>query len=415
MKKYLFFTLICLLSTKTLGGLVQFTSPSDGQIFYTPSGQNYMDVQVSWSWNPDTGENDFTFVLTTDVGTFDIDKDQRSYIVHNVPHGTKQWHIRAQSKDRSWGDDDVTFNVYLTTVTITADNNFIVSGGNSHGSIKVDGNTGTAPWYFQKDVGQNLTLEAVSPQTDNEGYQRLWNSCVSYWDHDGEFKSANQTYSLHISESDLNTTYKANLGQVRTTTNGTLTTNETWFTSIALDNDVQVPTGITLTITSCASVNLNGHSILSSGGTISNQGSVSGLAAIITSYGAIKGLCPTIQTAVNNASGLNTVEVQSGTFSGDITIASKNGLRLVGQGKSSTTIQGSLTFSNSTGAGLAHLTSYYVEFTNCSDCVTTDHEITDGSGLYLYACPQADVSPTANNCEDGVDIVYNSTGIVFSV
>ncbi len=112
----------------------------------------------------------------------------------------------------------VSFTVLPTIVTITADNNFTDNSGlGTHGSIKVDGGTYTAPFPFQRYTGTNVTLEAVSPQTDNQGYQRIWNTgsgVLSYWNGNGVFKSYNQTYSFPVSSSDNGATYQAQLRQL---------------------------------------------------------------------------------------------------------------------------------------------------------------------------------------------------------
>ena len=56
--------------------------------------------------------------------------------------------------------------------TLTIDNNFTDQSGITHGDVIVSGfGTQTAPFSFQKESGQSLSLTAVSPQTDNQGYQ----------------------------------------------------------------------------------------------------------------------------------------------------------------------------------------------------------------------------------------------------
>lgn len=68
---------------------------------------------------------------------------------------------------------DVTYTTPPSTVSFTIDNNFTAPDG-SHGSIVINGTTYSAPHTFSNiTAGTNFTLQAVSPQTDNQGYQRI--------------------------------------------------------------------------------------------------------------------------------------------------------------------------------------------------------------------------------------------------
>jgi hypothetical protein len=74
---------------------------------------------------------------------------------------------------------DITYTTPSVNITFTATNNFTTSFGN--GSIIIDGTTWGAPKSIAKTAGQSASLTAVSPQTDAQNYQRVWNSGNSNW------------------------------------------------------------------------------------------------------------------------------------------------------------------------------------------------------------------------------------------
>jgi hypothetical protein len=113
--------------------------------------------------------------------------------------------------------------------------------------------------------------------------------------------------------------------------------------SQTLSNNVNVPTGVTLTLASGATVNLNGYSILiSSGGTFTNNGTITGLRAYLKNGSTIKGYCGSINTACNSASTNDLVDIQSGTFSENISFTGKNLLTITGKGINQTNITGDI-------------------------------------------------------------------------
>ncbi|MGD8780115.1 MAG: hypothetical protein PVH88_14265 [Ignavibacteria bacterium] len=209
---------------------------------------------------------------------------------------------------------------YEIRVTITADNNFTDnSGTGTHGSIQVDGGTETAPLEFDKVAGQSAVLGAVSPQTDNAGYQRIWHTGdadKSEWRRNGVFKSYDQSYSFEVTADDYDATYQAQLRQIRVTTRGTMSSNETWFTEVELAGNVTVPSGITLSITEDAAVNLGGYSIISTGGTltISSSATINGLRARLEANTVLRGLCGLIQTAADYAEEVNEIVLEDGNL-----------------------------------------------------------------------------------------------------
>ncbi len=109
-----------------------------------------------------------------------------------------------------------------------------------------------------------------------------------------------------------------------------------------------VPSGITLTIGIGATINLNGHSIISTGGTIVDNGAtINGLRAKLTASPTLRGLCGTIQAAINYAGGTNEIYLQSGNFNENVTI-SNNGYNLAIFGNQNYNPFGSLTVTGCT-------------------------------------------------------------------
>lgn len=75
-------------------------------------------------------------------------------------------------------DSDVTHYIQVTAPPmITVDNNFTNQSGATHGIIVTsDYGTRTAPFSFEKNIGQSVTLNAVAPQTNNQNYQMVWHN-----------------------------------------------------------------------------------------------------------------------------------------------------------------------------------------------------------------------------------------------
>jgi len=174
---------------------------------------------------------------------------------------------------------------------IPIDNNFTDNSGNyTHGKIIANNEEKTVPYTLHIDESTNLNLTAVSPQIDNESYQRIWytgNYAIqSFWEHGGEPVGNFQSYSTTITNQDDGTTFKSNLTQAPATTSGNLTSGETWFSEVTLTGNITVPVGVTLTITPDATVNLKPDGsqfyIKSTGGTIINGGTINGLVATLS-------------------------------------------------------------------------------------------------------------------------------------
>lgn len=115
-----------------------------------------------------------------------------------------------------------------------------------------------------------------------------------------------------------------------------------------LSSNILIPAGVNLIINPGVTINMGSYFLIASGGTIQNNGSISGLAANLKSGSTIVGYFPSIQVAINNASSSNTVELLATTYSLSPSISSKTNITLSGQGSSSTIINGSISVTNST-------------------------------------------------------------------
>lgn len=112
----------------------------------------------------------------------------------------------------------VNYTVPPQNVTFTANNNFYDnSGNNTRGSMIIDGSPETIPdgrYEITKEEGQNTTLEAVTPQTDIDGHERIWHTETenqSYWSKNGEYSGNNKLKTFTISEQDEGATYLTHL------------------------------------------------------------------------------------------------------------------------------------------------------------------------------------------------------------
>ena len=132
---------------------------------------------------------------------------------------------------------------------------------------------------FTAYEGKRLNLEAYDNQTINSKtyffndteypstlplseWRRVKGTSSTSLGNNASFTTGTLAYSYNGAN------FRADLKTVNYSTSGTLSSNETWYTTNSLAGDVSVPSGVTLTIPSTATVNLNAHSIISTGGTI---------------------------------------------------------------------------------------------------------------------------------------------------
>ncbi len=216
---------------------------------------------------------------------------------------------------------------------------------------------------------------------------------------------------------------------------GNLIDNKTLSGTNYVNWDWKVESGKTLTIQSGATVNLNNYSIVSTGGTIDNQGSFNGLTTYLKSGSTILGYCANVQGALSYASSGQTIEaisshsvnsscsVPSGatlSVSSGVTLTLSSNVRLSVSGAlsaSGTTFQGngtagswnSISFdANSSGT----IQSSTIKDAQCGIYATTGASVTSSGntitnnslyGLSIINSGSVDIS----DCT----ISYNGTGI----
>jgi len=111
--------------------------------------------------------------------------------------------------------------------------------------------------------------------------------------------------------------------EIRMSSSGTLSQDERWGGTHTLTGDVYVPSGITLTIWKNATINMNGHKLLLTGGTLTKQSNVTFNPDIRLMDGStLEGQYPNIQGAINDASYGQIVHVIEGVhvLTADVTV-----------------------------------------------------------------------------------------------
>ncbi|WP_400168246.1 right-handed parallel beta-helix repeat-containing protein [Fidelibacter multiformis] len=111
------------------------------------------------------------------------------------------------------------------------------------------------------------------------------------------------------------------------TTSGILSYDETWSVTHSLTGHVFVPSGVTLTISNSTNINLNGYSIVSTGGIIAIESGAtinpSNSHTRLITGSAIKGIYSTIASAMSAASSGQSIEVYgSHTLAANLTVPS---------------------------------------------------------------------------------------------
>lgn len=166
--------------------------------------------------NTVSSTQEFTYFNYGDTLTYDITSMITSAHINDgyFVLGVKDYESYNNSIAKIQLTVDVT---YYLPVSFTADNNF-TAPNSTHGKIIVDGVQNDAPYLISNVIiGTGKTLKAVTPQTDNQGYQRIWHTDSvnqSEWTKDVSFKSFDQIYPFIVSTDDDNAIYKANLRKV---------------------------------------------------------------------------------------------------------------------------------------------------------------------------------------------------------
>ncbi|MCL5267018.1 MAG: hypothetical protein M1469_02810 [Bacteroidetes bacterium] len=209
---------------------------------------------------------------------------------------------------------------------------------------------------------QKLNLAAYDNQSVN-GKNWVFNDTEgpankSYWkeEYSNGTYSSSLSYSASMTTSALTTNdngakFNAYLKSNTFTTSGTMSSSEEWWTyNVGLTGNVTIPSGVTLTIDNGVTVNLNGHALIATGGTINNNGTISGAGATIQ---GVSGYFGSIQSAIDYASSGQTVQVPAGSFSESPSFSSRSNITLNGQGQGTTTLNGTIYITNSSGIGVS--------------------------------------------------------------
>ncbi len=204
---------------------------------------------------------------------------------------------------------------------------------------------------------------------------------------------------------------------------GTISQNTTWGGTIIVIGNVTVSSGVTLNIRSGASVNLNGYNITSAGGTIIVEAGAT-LNPDIRLYDgtAIKGLYPSLASALTDASSGNRIYANNLTISfsqnysipsgitfefnnSNLSFGSNIQLRVVGGLKCNNT-----TFTRSGSSNWWGIRFYYSAIDG--NCIIENSTISYANyGLYAYYSNPTIRNNTISNCTYGI-YLYNSNNAI---
>ena len=174
--------------------------------------------------------------------------------------------------------------------------------------------------------------------------------------------------------------------------------------NITLSDNSSIPSGITLLIPSGVSVNLlngtNRFSIISTGGTIIKESGaiIQNLRARLWAGPTLRGLCGTIQAAVNNAGSTNDIDLENGNFNENVNIYNKYNLTI--NGNMNYQPFGSLTITSCTAFDGFSFIAKNLSINNCSFLALYD--------VYAYGTNQSTIGFYLFNCETEVMSYLNS-------
>ena len=183
----------------------------------------------------------------------------------------------------------------------------------------------SSPHNFKVRTTNKLNLEAYDKQSVNNYTWYFDDGEIqgtdSYWEkrQGVNFSNLGNNQSIItqlLTVNDDNAIYSSYL-KVGYTMSGTMLSNETWTSiqDVSLDNDLTIPSGVTLTIDSSANIDMNGYKITSTGGTISvdNSADIDPFIVHKNTNGSIAGLYPNLSSAISAVTPFNeeTVEINS--------------------------------------------------------------------------------------------------------
>lgn len=154
--------------------------------------------------------------------------------------------------------------------------------------------------------------------------------------------------------------------------------------SQTLTSNVTVQSGVTLAFQTGSSVNFGSYYIIVNGSAV---GVDNINCAYLMQSITLKGLFPSIQSAINYSSSNQTVQLQSRTYNGSVSVTSKTNVNINGNGISSSTINGSVSFNSSQGCYLQNLQINGISLNSSQGCylqnlqVNNNVSINYGSGF----------------------------------
>lgn len=202
--------------------LEYFCNQSTNLYFKITQIGNYLSLQDIWS-NIGQSATLFSNIL---YGGGSLNSSTLSTLVNNNKGGYLYLGALALNEifDYTYCNLSLTLSISYTipptNVTLTADNNFTASGSTNHGIIIIDGQSQTVPlsgYSITKLSGTSLSLEAVSPQTDNQNYQMIWHSGAinpSKWNRNGFPAYNNSVFTFTVYEDNAGSRYQAQLKKI---------------------------------------------------------------------------------------------------------------------------------------------------------------------------------------------------------
>lgn len=186
--------------------------------------------------------------------------------------------------------------------------------------------------------------------------------------------------------------------------------------STSLTANIVLPSGVSLIIKSDASINLNGYSIVSSGGTITIESGNTMACAKLRTGGTIIGLYGTVQSAVNASSSGQSVEISCGTFNENVTINGLSNFTIFGNSSNNTTVTGTITAYSCTGLTVSSLTCFRMYFSSCNNSNFYYYNVASTSseiGISHYYCSNFQSSGEVYNSSCGL-LAYGGSGFIYS-
>ncbi|WP_337871642.1 zinc-dependent metalloprotease [Ignavibacterium sp.] len=187
-------------------------------------------------------------------------------------------------------------------------------------------------------------------------YTRLnfWSNPYQEYPLNSGIKRGNESEANNVRK--LNETANSIVGFRVHQLSGSLVSNQTLSgRTFKLGGNLIVPSGITLKIESTATLDLNGYYVASSGGSIVLQNGATVICSYLKQGSVLKGLFPSIQSAINYSSSGQTIELQPRTYNESCSFTNKSNRKLYGISTSSSTVNGLVSVTNSSYIEIANI------------------------------------------------------------